>query len=104
MGKYVLAYRGGGMGENAEAQEAAMTQWMNWFGGLGEAVVDAGSPFGPSASIDSDGAVRNGGGSGLSGYSIIAADSLEDACEKAKSCPVLSSGGHIEVYESLPMG
>jgi hypothetical protein len=104
MGKYVLAYRGGGMGETAEEQEAAMTQWMNWFGGLGEAVVDAGSPFGPSASITQDGAVRDGGASALTGYSIIAADSMEDACAKAKGCPVLSSGGDIEVYESLPIG
>jgi hypothetical protein len=104
MGKFVLAYRGGGMGESAEAQEAAMTQWMNWFGSLGDAVVDAGSPFGPSASISSQGAVHDGAGSGLTGYSIVTAESLEDACDKAKGCPVLGSGGDIDVYESLPIG
>jgi len=92
------------MGESPQEQEAAMTQWMNWFGALGEAVVDSGSPFGPSASIASDGSISGGGTSSLSGYSIISAESLDDACDKAKGCPVLSSGGGIEVYEVLPIG
>lgn len=104
MGKYVLAYRGGAMGETAEEQEAAMTQWMNWFGALGAAVVDAGSPFGPAATIEPSGAVNTGGSSSLTGYSIISADGIGDACEKAKGCPVLSSGGTLEVYEALPIG
>ena len=104
MAKYVLAYRGGGMGESEAEQQEAMTAWMNWFGSLGEAVVDGGSPFGPASTISSDGKVTDGGGSALTGYSIISADTLAEACDKAKGCPVLSSGGSIEVYESMPIG
>ena len=104
MGKYVLAFLGGGMGATEAEQQEAMTQWMNWFGSLGEAVVDGGSPFGPASTISSDGSVTDGGGSSLTGYSIISADSLAEACEKAKGCPVLSSGGSIEVYEATPIG
>ena len=104
MGKYVLAYKGGAMGESEAEQQEAMTQWMNWFGSLGDAVVDGGSPFGPSSSIASDGSVRKGGASELSGYSIIEAGGMSEACDKAKGCPVLSSGGSIEVYEAMPMG
>jgi len=104
MGKYVLAYRGGGMGESEAEQQAAMTQWMNWFGALGEAVVDGGTPFGPSSTIAAGGSVSDGGESGLTGYSIISADSLTEAVDKAKGCPVLSSGGAIDVYETLPIG
>ena len=104
MGKYVLAYLGGGMGESEAEQQETMTAWMNWFGSLGEAVVDGGSPFGPASTIDSNGKVADGGGSSLTGYSIISADTLADACEKAKGCPVLSSGGSIEVYEAMPIG
>jgi hypothetical protein len=92
------------MGGSPEEQEAAMTQWMNWFGGLGEAVVVAGSPFGPAATIASDGAVGEGGHSSLSKYSIISADSLEDTVGKAKGCPVLTSGGSVDVYEAMPIG
>jgi hypothetical protein len=104
MGKYVLAYKGGGMGESEAEQQEAMTQWINWFGALGDAVVDGGNPFGPASSIASNGAVSEGGASALTGYSIISADSLSEACEKAKGCPVLSSGGSIEVYEAMPIG
>jgi hypothetical protein len=104
MAKYVLVYKGGGMGETPEEQQKTMEAWMNWFGSLGDSVVDGGTPFGPSSSIGSDGSITDGGASQLTGYSIIAADSLADADDKAKGCPVLVSGGSIEVYETLAMG
>ncbi|MGH9124739.1 MAG: hypothetical protein ACRDZ8_08430 [Acidimicrobiales bacterium] len=104
MGNFVLAYTGGGMAETPEAQQEAMTQWMNWFGALGGSIVDMGAPFGPSSTVGSDGSVSDGGAAGLTGYSIVTADSLADACDKAKGCPVLSGGGSIEVYEAIPMG
>lgn len=106
MGKYVLAYTGGGsMGETEEEQKEAMDHWMSWFGSLGEAVVDAGAPFGPSATVSpEEGEVDEPAATGLSGYSIITADSLEDAVGKARGCPVLAGGGGVEVYEAMPMG
>ena len=104
MGNYVLAYRGGGMADSEAEQQEAMTQWMNWFGSLGDAVVDGGNPFGPSSTIDADGTVSDGGRSALTGYSIISAGSIDDAVAKAKGCPVLSSGGAIDVYEAMPIG
>lgn len=104
MGKYVVVYQGGRMGETEAEQQEAMTAWMNWFGSLGADVADPGAPFGPSASVASDGSTADGAGSGLTGYSIITADSLSDATAKAKGCPVLSAGGSLEVYEAIPMG
>lgn len=105
MGKYVLAYTGGGsMGESEEAQQEIMGRWMSWFGSLGEAVVDAGAPFGPSSTVAPEGDVSEPAATGLSGYSIISADSLEDAVAKAGGCPVLAGGGNVEVYEAMPMG
>jgi hypothetical protein len=104
MAKFVLVYRGGEMGETPEAQQKAMEAWMNWFGDLGEAVVDGGSPFGASSSLASNGSTTGAGASGLTGYSIVSADSIADAVHKAKGCPVLASGGDVEVYESLPIG
>jgi hypothetical protein len=104
MSKFVLVYKGGQMGETPEAQKAAMEAWMNWFGALGQSVIDAGSPFGPSTSIAADGSISEGGKSSLSGYSIVTADSISEATDKAKGCPVLVSGGSVEVYEALPIG
>jgi hypothetical protein len=105
MAKFVLAYTGGGgMADSPAEQQKVMEAWMNWFGTLGDSVVDGGAPFGPSASIAPDGSVSESAASQLSGYSIVSADSLAEATTKAKGCPVLSSGGSVEVYEALPMG
>ena len=95
MGKYVLAYKGGKMAETDEEREAAMNAWGSWFGGLGPAVVDAGNPFAGSTAVGGDST------SGLTGYSILSADSLDAASKLAEGCPVLTNGGAVEVYEVL---
>jgi hypothetical protein len=101
MGKYVLAYRGGGVPETEADQQGVMEAWTGWFTKLGSAVVDGGNPFGASATVDSSGASTDGGASGLTGYSILSADDLGAATEMAKGCPVLSGGGMVEVYETF---
>ena len=102
MAKFVLAYTGGGMAA-PEDQQKVMELWMNWFGSLGQAVVDGGNPFAAACTVGSDGSTKDGGRAGLTGYSIIEATSLSDAADKAKGCPVLASGGAVEVYEAMPM-
>jgi hypothetical protein len=39
----------------------------------------------------------------LTGYTILKADNLGDATGMAKGCPVLASGGSVEVYETFPV-
>ncbi len=104
MANYVLAYTGGGMAETEAEQQKIMEQWMGWFGNLGDSVVDPGNPFGPSQTVRSDGSVAEGGSAGLTGYSIVSAGTLAEAAEKASGCPVLASGGSIDVYEAMPIG
>jgi hypothetical protein len=103
MGKYVLAYRGGSTPESDEAQQAVMAAWMNWFGALGEAVVDGGAPFGPSNSVTATGPSDEAAPSQLTGYSIINADDLTAARDLASGCPVLADGGSVDVYETIAM-
>ena len=100
MGKYVLAYKGGSMAATEAEQKAAMEKWTGWFGQLGSAVSDGGNPFGPSTAITADGSTT-GTSAGLTGYSILTADSLSTAADLAKGCPVLESGGSVEVYEAI---
>jgi hypothetical protein len=102
MAKFVYVYIGGQMAETPEAQEQAMQAWGAWFGTLGDSVADMGNPFGNSATVSSGG-VADGGKSGAGGYSIVSAGSLSDAAAKAKGCPVLASGGSVEIYEAIPM-
>jgi S1-C subfamily serine protease len=102
MAKFLYLYAGGQMAETPEAQEAAMQQWTTWFGTLGDSVVDIGNPFGAGTTVK-DGGTSDGGASELSGYSIINAESLAEAASRANGCPVLQSGGTVEVYEALAM-
>ena len=103
MAKYVLLYSGGGMAQTQAERDKANQAWGAWFGKLGKAVVDAGNPFSDKVkSVASDGRVKEGAsGERASGYSIVEASSVDQAAELAKSCPVLTSGGKITVYETF---
>jgi YCII-related domain len=101
MANYLLAYKGGGMPETPAEQQKVMEAWGAWFGGLAAAVVDGGNPCGPSKNIASNGTVSDGAPSQISGYSVIKADNLDAATKMAKGCPILASGGSVEVYETF---
>ena len=102
MAKFLYLYSGGQIAETPEAQEESMQVWTAWFGSLGDSVVDMGNPFNASSTVTAGGA-SDGGTSKLSGYSIVNAESLAEAARKADGCPVLQSGGSVEVYEVVPM-
>jgi hypothetical protein len=52
--------------------------------------------------IASDGRVSDGGGvNPVTGYSVIEAPSLEAAVQMAKNCPIMASGGSVEVGETF---
>lgn len=101
MTNYVLAFKGGAMAATEQEQQDAIAAWSAWYAGLGEAVVDGGNPFGPAVSVSTDGAVSDGATSGLTGYAVLAADSLAAAASMAKGCPILAIGGSIEVHETI---
>jgi hypothetical protein len=102
MANYLFAYTGGSMAQTDAEREAAMAAWGQWFGTLGPAIVDGGNPFGPSASVGSGGADGQAK-SGLTGYSVISAESLDAATELAKGCPVFAGGGKVDIYETIPV-
>src|SRR5262245_1258804 len=102
MGKFVYIYTGGNLDRSPEDQEKVMQEWGAWFGTLGDAVVDMGNPFGGSATVKSGGSAE-GATSGATGYTVVTAGSLDDANAKAAGCPILKSGGTVEVYEALEM-
>ena len=102
MATYLLAYHGGGMPETEAEQARVMAAWGKWFRKLGKSVVDGGNPIGRAKTIASTGRVTRGGGKNpVTGYSIIKAKDLDGAATLAKGCPILKSGGSIEVCETL---
>ena len=104
MGNYVLIYTGGQMPASEEEGAAVMAAWGAWMGSLGEALVDGGNPFGAARSIGSDGSVSDGpAGTPATGYSVIKAESLDEAVTRAGRCPHLAAGGEVSVYETIEM-
>jgi len=99
MGNYMLAYTGGSMAETPEGQEAVM---KDWFATLGSSVVDGGAPFAASTAVLADGS-SGATSTGLSGYSVVQADTLELAAKLAGGCPILEAGGRVEVFETIAM-
>jgi hypothetical protein len=100
MAKFVYIYSGGKMPETPEEGQQVMAAWGTWMGGLGSAITDQGNPFGASTSVSPSGV---GGAGPAGGYTIINADSLDDATKKADGCPILAAGGKVDVYETVDM-
>ena len=79
-----------------------MARWKAWIAGLGDAVVNPGTPLGMSKTVSSDGVADDGGSNPLMGFSVVEADSMDAALEMAKSSPHLEIGT-IEVAEMKQM-
>ena len=81
-----------------EEGKAGMDMWMTWFGKVGSSIVEMGAPLGDSATVGGPAA------SGfLGGYTIVQADSLDEAQKLFEGHPHLHApNGSIEVVEILP--
>jgi hypothetical protein len=101
MPQYVIAYHGGRKFESPQDGAAHMAKWKAWVGGLGDAVVNPGTPLAKSKLVSSSG-VSDGGVNLLIGFSIVMADSMDAAVELAQRCPHLDHGT-IEVAEVMEM-
>ena len=104
MSKYLFVFHGGKPPTNPDDVKKTMDAWGAWYGSMGAAVIDGGNPVGKSSTVMTDGSLAsNGGTNPASGYSLIEASSLEDAHKKAKGCPILKSGGTIEIAQTMDM-
>lgn len=102
MANYLLTYSGGsGMPETEAEQAAVMQQWGTWYEELGEAIVNPGNPVGEAKTVSPGGDVTDGGA--VTGFTIISADNLNDAVKAAQGCPIVASGGNVEVGETIQM-
>lgn len=104
MANYMLLYSGG-MGPDDMSEEdrnKVMAAWGVWYGKLGDAIVDGGNPFSVSKGISSDGTISDSTVvSGATGYTVISADSLDEALALSQDHPHLAAGGQISVYETF---
>ena len=107
MPQFMMVYKGEAteMSEMSEEEAGAvMAKWAEWMQGVGSALTDLGTPFGPSSSIVDNGSV--GTAASLTGYTIVEADSMDAARALADGHPFLSEGkGNyaIDLYELMPV-
>ena len=103
MKKFILSYLGGNQPETPEEGKAHFAKYRQWLGDLGDAVLIPAAPFKNPVTVNPDGSVTEGSTTAMSGYTIVQADSAEEALEMAKSCPFLEIGGSLEVAELMEM-
>ena len=96
MKKFVLLYVGYEM-----PTDEIKAAWSTWFASIGDKIVDSGNPFGAGREISHDGTKELPlDKTAITGYTIINAESLDEAENIALSCPITSS---IRVYEAMSM-
>jgi hypothetical protein len=75
--------------------------WGKWFASIADKMVDSGSPFKQGREISSTGTKDLPlGMDSITGYTIISAESLDDAVEIVKDCPMIR---YLRVYEAMAM-
>ena len=101
MANYLLVYKGGGMPTTDDARAATMAAWGEWIKACGENLVDGGNPCSNSKNVSKD-SVGDVTETPVSGYSVIKADSMENAVKAAQMVPLVVDGtGTCEVYETF---
>lgn len=103
MSKYIITYLGSLKPMSQEEGQQHMSKYQNWLVSLGNSVISPANPLKNTNTINPDGSVTSGGTSSMSGFSIIEANSEEEALSIAKSCPYLEVGGTLEVSELMEM-
>jgi hypothetical protein len=93
-----------------EELQKMMKTWQNWMGSIaaGNKLVSSGNRLSAEGKVVKPGAVVTNGPyvemkEAVGGYIIIRAESLEEAAEISKGCPILATGGNVEVRTIVPM-
>jgi hypothetical protein len=87
---------------NPESAQTEMDAWNAWAARCGAHLIDFGAPLGNGQTVTGAGAGPSSGG--VTGYSLVGADSMDEAVALLDGHPFFADpGAAIDVYESLPM-
>jgi len=103
MRQYIITYLGGDQPSSPEEGKQHYAKYREWLSSLGDSAVSPANPFKDTSTVNSDGTVTTGSTTSMSGYTIIEAESMEEALSIAKACPFLDIGGSLEVSELIKM-
>ena len=75
--------------------------WMKWFAAIQDSIVDGGNPFGAGMEVTSTEVIQlPHDKEAITGYTIINAESMDEAVKIAQSCPSITA---MRVYEAMAM-
>ncbi len=80
-----------------------MKKWQDWVAGLGDAVVNPGTPFRNSKLVTAEAVQSDEDPNSMKGFAVVLANDIEGALEIAKADPFLELGGTIRVSEMVDM-
>lgn len=85
-----------------EEMQAGMKPWMEWAEKCGSGLVDMGTPLGNGQKVTKNGTMPSD--KDVVGYSVLEAESMDDAVAMLKNHPHLDwvDSCEVEVHESLP--
>ena len=93
-----------------EQMQAIMKKWMDWMGSIAaqNKLVSQGNRLGNEGKTVKPGNVITDGPyveikESVGGYIVVRAESVEEAAELAKGCPILTVGGNVEVRPIVEM-
>jgi hypothetical protein len=96
MKKYLILFH-----DQWEQKPEIMEAWQAWFAEVGDRFVDSGNPFAAGYELTRDGSSELATGDGAAtGYSIISAESREEAERLLAASPFSSS---VRLYEASAM-
>ena len=114
MNEFVLIFRTDYLPEvkfSPDEMQSVMQQWQNWMGSIAaqNKLVNTGNRLGSNGATLKPGNVITNGPYAeikeiITGYIVIRAESIDDAIEMAKGCPlVVGGGGQVEIRNIIPM-
>ncbi|MEJ2158567.1 MAG: YciI family protein [Desulfobacteraceae bacterium] len=104
MTQFIIIYIGGDQPASPEEGQKHFAKYRQWLAALGSAAVSPMNPIKNTHTVHADGSVAQGGDMAMSGYTIVEAESLDEAISMAKACPFLEINGTLEVSELVKMG
>ncbi len=102
MKKFILAYYGQPNFTSAEEAKKHQELWKEWAAELGDAIVNPGTPAKPGKVVTKDSVTDTEAGA-FNGYTVVQAESLEQAVEYTQKCPFIVDGGTMSVHEAVEM-
>ncbi len=103
MATYVISYFGGDQPATPEEGKQHFARYQKWLASLGDACISPMNPLRNTHVVSPDGSVSQGSQCGMSGYTLVEADSIEAALAMAQECPFLAINGTLEVSELVKM-